>query len=149
MGTVWWALVFTAGISLAIGVVMVIFPQIFVLVFTRDPKLVEVASVWLQIMVIGFMAMGIGTVFAESFNTAGDTFVPMVVTLATIWAVQQPVAIFLSGLAHDWSILGREISSPINLGQYGVAWAMVIAMAVRLLVYFPYFIQGRWLKSKV
>jgi putative MATE family efflux protein len=149
VGTVWWALAFTAAISLGIGIVMVIFPQIFVLIFTRDPALVEVASVWLQIMVIGFMAMGIGTVFAESFNTAGDTFIPMVVTLATIWAVQQPVAIFLSGLAHDWSILGREISTPINLGQYGVAWAMVIAMAVRLLVYFPYFVQGRWLKSKV
>lgn len=149
VGTTWWALAYTGGISVGLGAVMLAFPQIFVLVFTRDPQLVEVASVWLQIMVIGFMAMGIGTVFAETFNTAGDTFIPMVVTLGTIWAVQQPVALLLSGLAEGWSVLGWQVATPLNLGEYGVAWAMVAAMTVRLAIYFPYFLSGGWLTRKV
>lgn len=149
LGTVWWALAYTAALSVALGVVLVVFPQLFVLVFTREPALVQVASLWVQILVLGFVAMGIGTVFAEAFNTAGDTLVPMLVTLASIWAVQQPAAIYLSGLAQDWTILGWDVPNLVNLGQYGVAWAMVLAMAARVVVYFPYFLGGSWMKRKV
>lgn len=149
--TVWWALGGTGLMSIVVGGLILAFPHLFIIVFTRDQALVELSVQWLQIMVLGFLAMGVGTVFMQTFNTAGDTFVPMVVTLASIWGIQQPVAILLSGLAYDWRILGWQIPVPqlVNLGEFGIAWAMVIALAVRLFVYFPYFLWGPWMKKRV
>jgi Na+-driven multidrug efflux pump len=100
-------------------------------------------------MVVGFIAGGLGTVFVQAINTAGDTMIPMIVTLATIWFVQQPAAAILSG--HDWSFLGLSLpfTDVFELESYGVAWAMVLAQAVRLLIYYPYYLSGRWMNKEV
>ncbi len=71
--------------------------------------------------------------YQQCYNTAGDTLVPMVVTLVSIWAVQQPMAVILPGL---------------GLGHEGIAWAVVLAVFVRLLIYAPYFFSDRWLRIK-
>ena len=107
----------------------------------------EVAVPWLRIVILAFVVMGIGMVFMQSYNTAGATFVPMVVSVGTIWGVQVPLAIILSGVAEDWSFLGFTLPSIGSLGQYGIAWAMVVAMAVRLFVYVPYYFSDRWLQK--
>jgi Na+-driven multidrug efflux pump len=148
--TVRWAMLLTIATSLVVGGAMFAYPKAFLIIFTRDPDLLEVASGWTRIMAIGFLAAGIGTVFVQAINTAGDTIVPMIVTLATIWLVQQPAAAFLSGQADDWSFIGLSLpfSGP-DLGSYGIAWAMVIAQAVRLLVYYPYYLTDRWMRKQI
>ena len=70
----------------------------------------------------------------QTVQTAGDTLFPMIVTLVTIWGVQQPLAYWLSDT---------------SLGQYGVAWAVSIALASRLLFYVPYFYWGRWMRVRM
>jgi hypothetical protein len=50
--------------------------------------------------------------------------------------VQQPLAYFLS-------------SDRFDLGQYGVAWAVSIALVSRLLFYVPYFYWGRWMRVRM
>jgi len=90
----------------------------------------EIAVPWLRIVVLGFVVMATGIVFTQSYNTAGDTVMPMVVSLVTIWGIQLPLAIVLSGVGNRWDILGFSVMIPTfsNLGQYGIAWAIVIAM---------------------
>ena len=151
IGTVWWALAGTALMSAVVGTLILLFPTAFVIPFTRDPALLALSAQWLTIMVFGFLAMGVGQVFMQTFNTAGDTFFPMIVTLASIWLVQQPFAIILSGLGQDWTILGWHIPLPSvsGLGEFGIAWAMVLAMVLRLFLYFPYFLKGSWMKRNV
>jgi Na+-driven multidrug efflux pump len=148
--TVRWAMLLTVATSIIIGGVMLAYPRAFLIIFTRDPELLAVASGWTRIMAIGFLAGGLGTVFVQAINTAGDTMVPMIVTLATIWLVQQPAAAFLSGQAGEWNILGVGLpfSGP-DLGSYGIAWAMVIAQAARLLIYYPYYLTGRWMRKEI
>jgi Na+-driven multidrug efflux pump len=77
--------------------------------------------------------------------------VPMLVTLISMWFVQQPLAIMLSGVASNWTIFGWAVPVPTiaNLGQYGIAWAIVIGIGVRLFIYVPYFIWGPWTKKEV
>jgi len=36
-----------------------------------------------------------------------------------------------------------------GLGDLGIAWAIVLAMAVRVAVYLPYFLWGPWWRKKV
>ena len=146
-----WALVYVLMLSITITLVLLVFAEPFLTIFIRDPAVMEVAVPWLRIVVLGFMVMGVGMVFMQSYNTAGDTLVPMVVSLITIWGVQVPLAIMLSGVVQDWTIFGLAITLPTiaDLGQYGIAWSMVIAMASRLFFYVPYFFTDRWLRKQV
>ncbi len=146
-----WALGYVLLANAIVLGIIVAFPTLFLSIFSRDAELVVTAKNWLYIQAIGFLVMGAGMVFMQSFNTAGDTMVPMLVTLVSIWGVQQPLAIMLSGAATNWSIFGWAVPVPtlLNLGEYGIAWAIVLAMGVRLLIYFPYFIWGPWTKKQV
>lgn len=127
--SVLWGIVYV-NISTFIAVaLMLAFPRPFLSFFNNDPELLDVAVIWLQIQCIGYLVMSSGLVFQHAYNNAGDTLIPMLVTLVSIWGVQQPLAWVLPDL---------------GLGQYGIAWAVVVAMAVRLLIYVPYFFSDRW-----
>ena len=82
-----------------------------------------------------YLALGIGNVAAQSFQTAGATVVVMLVTLATMWGLEFPLAIVLSRAT--------------DLGQLGIAWALVTPMLARPLFFIPYFYSGRWLRVRV
>ncbi|HXH21748.1 MAG TPA: MATE family efflux transporter [Dehalococcoidia bacterium] len=127
--SVLWGLVYVNISTFIACGLMFAFPREFLSFFNDDPELLDVAVKWLQIALIGYLVMGMGMVFMQSYNTAGDTLVPMVVTLISIWGIQQPLAVVLPDL---------------GLEQYGIAWAIVAAMAARLLIYVPYFFSDRW-----
>jgi Na+-driven multidrug efflux pump len=84
--TVLWASAYVTVMKSIFGALVFAFPLFFLSIFNQEPELLSVATVWLRIQVAGYLAMGVGQVAMQSFNTAGDTLVPMVVTLATISA---------------------------------------------------------------
>ncbi|MBI4310138.1 MAG: MATE family efflux transporter [Chloroflexi bacterium] len=149
--TVVWALGYVATMAFITAGLMYVFAVPILKIFTRDPALVPVATDWLRILVISYLFLGTGQVFAQSFNTAGDTIAPMLVTLFSIWGVQQSLALMLTGESHTVAILGIVFTLPVlaHMGQLGVAWAISIAMAVRTALYVPYFLWGPWLKKRV
>ena len=89
----------------------------------------------MMIAAVGFLFMGFAANLAECLNGVGDTMVPMVAGLATMWLLQVPLAYFLP----KWT----------DLGVYGVRWAMVISLAGRAFTYIIYFKVGRWKRKKV
>jgi Na+-driven multidrug efflux pump len=144
-----WAVVFTIVICVVIGCVSYIFPIQILNLFTRDEALVSSGEVWMRIMVAGFLFMGVGDVYMYVLNTAGDTVLPMIVSLLGIWAVQQPAAIFLSGQTLGWSILGMPLPVYDGLQDQGVAWAMVLALVFRVCIYTPYFYLAPWYRKRI
>jgi putative MATE family efflux protein len=132
--TVYWAIGYVLTIKSLLGSFLFFFPFVILSLFTRDPDFIDVASVWVKIQVWSHVAMGVSQVLMQTFQTAGDTLFPMLVTLVTIWGVQQPLAYWLADT---------------SLGQYGVAWAISIALASRLLFYVPYFYWGRWMRVRM
>jgi Na+-driven multidrug efflux pump len=132
--TIYWALGYVAAVKTVMTVLLFAFPQLFLLLFTRDQELIDLASTWIRIQCLGLVAMGASQVFMQSFMTAGSTLFPMMVNLITIWGVQQP-------LAH--------LLTQTSLEQYGVAWAAMLALSSRLLFYVPFFLSGRWLRARV
>lgn len=149
-----WALGFVLLMSMGIGGVLWAFAEPLLSIFShREDKaeLLQVAVPWFRIVLIGFAVMGVNMVFMQSFNTAGDTLPPMLTSLATVWGIQVPLAVMLSGAAEHWTVFGIAVPLPTiaNLGPYGIAWAMTVAMASNLLVYIPYFIWGPWWKKRV
>ncbi|MFN0072994.1 MAG: MATE family efflux transporter [Chloroflexota bacterium] len=144
-----WAVVFTVLLCIVVGILFFVFPIPLLHLFTRDEALVATGAAWLKIMVVGFLFMGIADVFMHVLNTAGDTMLPMVVSLLSIWLVQQPAALFLSGQTAGWVVLGQPLPVYTGLDDLGVAWAMVAALVFRLMIYWPYFQWAPWWKKKL
>ncbi|UCH42862.1 MAG: MATE family efflux transporter [Dehalococcoidales bacterium] len=104
-------------------------------IFSSDPPLVEMSNAFLRIQIVQYMVFGPVIVLMTCLNGVGDTIVPMVNILVTMWGVQIPLAYFLPKIT--------------NLGVYGVRWGIVLAIAVRAIVYLVYFKLGRWKQKQV
>jgi putative MATE family efflux protein len=133
--TVLWATGYVVTIKAIVVSFLFFFPQVVLGLFTDEADVLAVASKWVRIGVLAFFAMGVGQVAMQSYQTAGDTLFPALVTLIAFWAIELPLAYLLS--------------QETGLGQYGVAWAMLIAMSSRLLFLVPYFFTGRWMRARV
>ena len=133
--TILWAIVYITAIRGSIAVLLMLFPALFISIFNSDPELMEVAVWWVRIQALSGLVMGSGMVFQQSFNVAGDTVAPLVVTFISMVGVELPLAFALS----QWT----------PMGQYGIPLAITVAMVVRTAVYVPYFLGGRWSRVKV
>jgi putative MATE family efflux protein len=133
--TGWLAVGLATGFMVAIAIVILIWPDKVVRLFGTEPGLVEIGSKFLRIATVGFVMMGPAAVLTSCLNGVGDTMIPLLASLATMWGLQLPLAAFLPKVA--------------NLGVYGVRWAMVIALAMRAFTYIFYFRLGRWKRKKI
>jgi len=133
--TVKWAVAYVTTVRGGAGALLIIFPALFIGPFGGDGEFVEVASVWVRIQAVAGIALGAGQVFQRSFNVAGDTLAPMFVTLASVWALEVPMAFVLSRFTPA--------------GALGVAFAIALAMFFRLALYGGYYTTGRWLRARV
>ena len=104
-------------------------------IFNTEPVVVEITSTFLRIEIVSYLLFGVVMVLQDCLNSVGDTFIPMLVSLVTVWGVQMPLAYFLPRFT--------------NLGVYGVRWAIVASIIVRAVIYTTYFRQGRWKRKKV
>ena len=133
--TIRWAAVYAALINAVLTVLIIAFPVAFLSLFNRDAAFLEVAPTWLLIAAAGYVALAVGQVCQQSFQTAGDTVAVMLITLGTMWGLELPLAWYLT--------------RSTDLGQFGVAWAILASLLLRPLIYVPYFYWGRWMRVGV
>ena len=121
---------------MVIGVVVILlWAESIVRVFNTEPALVELASAFLRIAVVGYLMLGFSVTLSHCISGAGDTLPPMLATLLTVWLVQMPLAFSLPRIT--------------DLGIYGVRWAIVAGMLVGAVTYTTYFRLGRWKRKMV
>jgi Na+-driven multidrug efflux pump len=133
--TVRTAMTWAVASQAVFAVLLALFPVAYMSIFNDDSGLHDLGTTWFRILALGYVTMGLSTVLMQCFNTAGDTLVPAVVNIVTIWLVQLPLALVL-----------RDV---FDLNSTSVAWAIVAAMFIRLMIYMPYFLSGRWMRAKV
>ncbi|MBI4524853.1 MAG: MATE family efflux transporter [Deltaproteobacteria bacterium] len=133
--TLVWALIYGSLLNTALGVMVICFPTPILMLFNQEAELVSLGTVWLQIMGLAFIFMGPSFVFQQSFNIAGDTMAPLLITLIGFWGFQIPLAWLLPSFT--------------GLGVYGIPWAILISMVVRITLFVYYSFSGRWLNAKV
>ena len=131
--SIFWAVIYITGISLPVAAIFLIFPEEVASFFNSDQAFVSSAVVWLSIAALGYVSMSAVQVFTQGLNTSGATMAPMIITLATMWAVEIPLAFALS------------FFSPLQ--EFGVPWAIVIGMTLRLVVFAWYYQRGGWLRT--
>ena len=119
-----------ASIMGFLGIVLFLFPQQVVGLFTKDPQVVELASLCLRIVAVSQPALAVVMVMAGALRGAGDTRRVMVVTVAGIWGVRLTIAYLLSyGLG--WGLVGAYVG-------------MIADLFVRSALLYRGFASGHW-----
>lgn len=128
-----------AGLSTAFTVACSIFVwyrvESLIHIFNTEPELVSIAATFLKIQIVGYVVWGMVVSLSMCLSGTGNTFVPMVVNITTMWIVQMSLAFVLSRYT--------------SLGVNGVRWAIVISILVRAVFYPAYFKFGNWQKKKI
>jgi putative MATE family efflux protein len=133
--TAWLAVAVASTISLVFSLVIWLWVEPILRIFTSDPQLIEVAGTFLKIQIVAFLVWGMVVSISMVLNGIGDTLVPMLTNLITMWGVQMSLAYFLP------KITGLEV--------YGIRWAIAAGIVVRAIIYPLYFRTGRWKRKKV
>ncbi len=133
--TGWLAAGLFTGAMLVVSALIWFWPEAIIRLFNTEPDLVEVAVLFLRIQIVALMTFGFVQVLMQCLNGVGDTWIPMINTLVTLWGVQMPLAYFLPKVT--------------GLGVYGVRWAMVAAVVARAAVFAIYFKTGRWKRRQI
>lgn len=120
------------------GLVMVtflIFPEQIIRIFTSDEAVLSYGAHALQIIGAGYIFFGIGMVFTQALNGAGDTRTPTIINLVCFWIFQVPFAYFLAYV--------------LELSSTGAFIAIPAAEVLIALLSWYYFRKGKWKAVKV
>ncbi len=123
----------TTIISVSISVIAILFSKTLMGIFTTDEKVIEIGAQYL-IRVSAFYGMfSTLFVFGSVMRGAGDTLIPMFITLLALWGVRIPAAYFLSR----------------HFGVIGIWWATPMGWFVGMLFSVLYYKTGRWKQKAV
>src|SRR6185295_15751585 len=70
--TVIWATGYVLGIKGLVTLFVFAFPTLVLGIFAHDAELLALASMWVRIQAVGYLALGVSQVAMQSFQTAGD-----------------------------------------------------------------------------
>ena len=118
----------TSIIALSITVLVILSKEFLISLFNQDPEVIRIGSEYLVIV------SGCYLLFAGMFSYngvmrgAGDTLIPMFITLLSLWLIRIPAAYFLAG----------------KMGETGIWWAVPIGWAAGLIMSYFYYKTGSW-----
>jgi putative MATE family efflux protein len=123
----------TSIISIAISLICIFFAGPVMRLFTADAAVIEVGKDYLRIVTGFYIVFSSMFVVGGVMRGAGDTMVPMLLTLVSLWVVRIPLGYFMSQ----------------TMGYHGIWWCIPIAWVVGLALSFIYYSTGRWKKKVV
>jgi putative MATE family efflux protein len=103
--------------------------------FNNTREVVEIGTLCLRIVCLGYVFYAYGLVMAHSFNGAGDTRTPTILNFFGFWLFQIPLAYVLAIV--------------LEVGPEGVFWAISIAESCIAVAAIILFKRGRWKTVKV
>jgi Na+-driven multidrug efflux pump len=123
------------GFLVLCSIVVLIFAEKIVGVFSTDPVVLEIGAAFLRITTAAYLVMGINSALMSCISGAGDTLPNMIINIGMIWIIQIPLSYLLANYT--------------SLDVYGIRWALVIAAFAGSIAYFAYFKFGKWKQKKV
>ncbi len=133
--TAWLAVMLASIVAVVFSFVIWFWVEPILRIFTSDASLIEVTASFLKIQIVAFLVWGLVVAISMVLNGIGDTLVPMLTNLITMWGIQMSLAYFLPRIT--------------GLDVYGIRWAIVAGITVRAIIYPVYFKSGRWKRRKV
>lgn len=123
----------TALISISVTIIAWLFSGPIMQIFTNDASVVEAGKDYLYIVSAFYIAFSTMFVYNGVLRGAGDTLIPMFVTLFSLWIVRIPISWYLAQ----------------KMGPQGIWWGIPIAWAIGAVFSFFYFRSGKWKTKNV
>jgi len=114
--------------SLIISGIVIVFGNVLASLFTRDLSVIHIACEYFIIVGSFYAINGIVQSFTGAVQGAGQTVVPMVISLVTLWIIRVPLAYFLSR----------------KLGYEGIWWSQVATWSLCAITLIIYYFTGKW-----
>lgn len=131
-------LIATIRITIIVTVItttfVILFGSFFMRAFTNDSEVIRIGNEYLTTVSLFYIIFAMMFMFSGVMRGAGETIVPMIITLLSLWIVRIPVAWFMSNR------MGSE---------QGIWWSFPIGWAVGLLLSWAYYSTGRWKKKVI
>lgn len=128
-----WAFLLGTALSGAVAIFAFAFPRLILSVFIHHDPVLDIGVEYLRIVAPCYLFFALIFVSSGVVNGAGQTMVPMIVTLISLWAVRVPLAWWMS--QHT------------PLRTKGIWLAMAIGFLVTGGVNYMYYLSGRWKKA--
>lgn len=121
-------LIMSAAVALAGTLVFWFFGHQLMKIFTTDPVVIKKGAEYLRIVASFYILLTTMFTINGVLRGAGDTLIPMFVTLLSLWIIRVPLSYWLSGI---W-------------GEKGIWWAIPLAWVFGMLASYTYYKTGRW-----
>ena len=120
----------STAVTLVISAIFIVFATPAIKMFSTEitPEAIAIGQRYLRIVCSFTVIFSTMFVFNGVMRGAGDTLVPMFITLLSLWIIRIPVASFLSD----------------HIGPDGIWWSIPIAWSVGVGCSIIYYRTGRW-----
>jgi putative MATE family efflux protein len=123
----------TILISVFFSVIAILFSRFLMGLFTNDQEVIAIGVKYLIIVSSFYLLFSTLFVINGVMRGAGDTLIPMFITLFALWFARIPIAWFLSQ----------------RIGETGIWWSMPIGWFIGMAMGILYYRSGRWKKKAV
>jgi putative MATE family efflux protein len=130
--------------AVGITVLIIIFKYPLMRLFTTDQNVIDIGGDYLTIVTSFYLLFTGMFIYGGVMRGAGDTIVPMFLTLFSLWIIRIPAAVFLS--RESIELFGINIRGA-GMGEAGIWWSIPAGWAFGMILSFLYYKTGRW-KSK-
>jgi len=122
------ALLISGAFSAATTFSVVLFGRPLVALFNADPNVVAIGARYLLIVGGFYVVFSSMFVLTGVLRGAGDTMIPMFITILSLWLIRIPISTWLAS----------------RIGTDGIWWGVPIAWGVGLVLSAGYYATGRW-----
>jgi len=109
--------------------------QISAIFIPGEPETIQVSALFIKIMALTFGFIGIQQVLNGAFRGAGNTMVPMMLSIISLWVLRFPLAYLLS--QHT------------SLAEVGIWIAFPAANVIAAIITIIWFSKGTWKQKKI
>lgn len=123
----------SSAISLTVTAFVIFSGSFLMSLFTKDAAVIAIGKQYLIIVSSFYIIFSAMFTINGVLRGAGDTLIPMFITLFSLWLIRIPVAYLLSD----------------RIGETGIWWAIPIAWFVGTVISYFYYLTGNWKKKGV
>jgi putative MATE family efflux protein len=119
--------------SIILTLLIIIFSKYVMRLFTTDMEVIRIGQEYLMITCSFYIVFSSLFTFNGLLRGAGDTWIPMLISLFSLWLFRIPLAYFCSQ----------------HFGERGIWWAIPIGWCFGAIVSFFYYKTGKWKNKAV
>jgi len=134
-------LLMSSAVAIGITLLIIVFKYPLMSLFTRDQGVIDIGGDYLTIVTAFYLLFTAMFTYGGVMRGAGDTLIPMFLTIFSLWIIRIPAAVFLS--QESILLFGHSVKG-LGMGADGIWWSIPSGWGIGLLLSVIYYRTGRW-----